>query len=442
MFRYTTTYRFFILAKLGFGLAYLWYVWDFFRIHVADWAGLSLLMTAPSGITFSGNPHLDVFLRQAAIFLNEKAVVYLFVILSPVAVGLFLWGRHKWLQFGVGLGMSFGMISLTSLAGVFTSAADIWVNYTFLTYGLAALISSRDEWQKFEPGLSISKWRENATFASTYAWLVVLLQFTVYLFAGVNKLVHGWEPWTHGVALQNLAFDSSMRQFARSMVPPFWLSLLLCYFTLFQRLVVPFGFYIPRCRFWSVFILGTMHLGYFILMKVAIFPLIGIASLLIILPPPDQSKSRQAKKAKIIPNKFFWRHSFLGLFSVWLLLESARVTIFRAMPWENKLMIVPAWRMFADGGVSAGGAWRIILDTPQGEIDATEISLQPLPHLWRDRFYVDSIFHDVLNRDLGPDSLPAKLLQAAEKMYEDHQVELHKNPAVLGSSFEIYRRAK
>jgi hypothetical protein len=440
MFRYVTTYRFFILAKLGFGMAYLWYVWDFFWIHMAEWDRLSLLMTDPSDIAFSGNSQLDFFLRRAAIFLNDKAMVWVFLMLSPVAAGLYIWGRHRWLQFGLGIWMSFSMISLTSLAGVFTSTADIWVNYTFLTYSLAALISSRGEWEKSEPELSRAKWHENTSFASVYAWLVVLIQFTVYLFAGINKLVHGWEPWTTGVALQNLAFDSSMRPFIWGITVPYWLSLLLCYVTLFQRLIVPFGFYIPRFRFWSVLILGTMHLGYAVLMKVAIFPLVGIASLLMILPSFTPPKTRKSKKTEAGSRQLLLRHSLLGLFSVGLLLESARVTVFRATPWENKLMIVPAWRMFADGGASAGGKWRVILDTPQGEVDATEVSLEPLPHLWRDRFYVDTVFHDILNQNVGPDSLAAKLLWVAEKSYADHQTELHKDPIVSGSSFEIYRR--
>src|SRR5580658_3969258 len=119
MFRYSTTYRFYTLAKIGFGLGYLWYIWDFFRIHVAIWNQLSLLLPDPSDIIFSGNPQLDVFLRPAAIFLGGKTMVWLFVLISPLAAGLYVWGRHKWLQLAVGCWMSFSMISLTSLIGVF-----------------------------------------------------------------------------------------------------------------------------------------------------------------------------------------------------------------------------------------------------------------------------------------------------------------------------------
>src|SRR6202012_3389958 len=100
----------------------------------------------------------------------------------------------------------------------------------------------------------------------------------------INKLVDGWTPWTTGVALQNLAIDSSMHDFVRGTHVPYWLSLILCYVTLGQRLVVPFGFFLKRYRIWSVLILGTMHIGYAILMQVNLFPVVGIASLLLILP--------------------------------------------------------------------------------------------------------------------------------------------------------------
>jgi hypothetical protein len=88
MFRYLTSYRFYTLAKIGFALAYLWYVLDFFRIHVAIWNQLPLLLSDPSDIAFSGNLYLDVFLRRMAVFLNGKAVVWVFFLFSPLAAGL------------------------------------------------------------------------------------------------------------------------------------------------------------------------------------------------------------------------------------------------------------------------------------------------------------------------------------------------------------------
>ena len=446
MFRYLASYRFYTLAKIGFGLGYLWYIGDFFRIHVAIWNQLSLLLPGPSDIIFSGNPQLDVFLRQAAIFLGGKAMVWLFVLISPLAAGLYVWGRHRWLQLAVGCWMSFSMISLTSLIGVFNTTADIWLNYIFAFYTLTALICPADEWENCESGFSLVKWRNNPVLSSTYAWLVVLLQFCVYFYAGINKLLDGWVPWTTGVALQNLAFDSSMHEFVRGTHVPYWLSLILCYVTLVQRLIVPFGFFFIRYRFLSMLILVTMHIGYAILMYVNLFPLVGIASLLMILPPRTsplpRSVSQPHRKLKNVPPDLrarFIQNVVIGFFSLYLLSESARLTIFNPKTWENKIMVVPAWRMFADGGVSSGGKWRLLLETPQGEVDGTDLSLQPLPHIWRDRFYIDAVFHELLNKNTGPGSLVNSLIQGTEKMYRDRQLQSHGNPVVLNVAFELYR---
>jgi hypothetical protein len=452
MFRYTTNYRFYTLAKSGFGAAYLWYIFDFLRIHVAIWNQFSPLLSDASNIVFSGNLYLDSFLRRIAIFLSGKAMVWMFVLASPFVVGLYLWGRHKWLQFAVGCCMSFSMISLTLLVGFFASTADIWLNYIFVFYTLTALICPGDEWEKCELGFNSAKWRDNPISASTFAWFVVLLQFSVYFFAGINKLIDGWKPWTTGVALQNLAFDSSMREFVRGTSVPYWLSLILCYVTLLQRLVVPFGFFFSRYRIWSVLILGAMHIGYAILMYVNLFPLVGIASLVIILPPRSvalaQSSTQQQRRIKeiarrkqtaLVQNTFLQR-TMVCLLSLCLILESTRLTMFRGMPWENKLMIVPAWRMFADGGRWAGGKWRLILSTPEGDIDGTDIALRALPHSWRDRFYIDTIFHDLLSKNTGPGSLVDKLLQATEEAYRDRQLQLKDNPVILGADFDIIYR--
>jgi Vitamin K-dependent gamma-carboxylase len=451
MFSYLTSYRYYTLAKIGFGLAYLWFVLDFLRIHIAVWNQLSPLLSAPDDITFSGNQSLDIFFRRLAIFLSGKVMVWIFTVISPLAVGLYVWGRYRWLQFATGCWMSFSMISLNSLVGVFNSTADIWLNYVFLIYGLTALVRSNVEWENCEPGLNMAKWRDEPVLASTYAWLVVLLQFTVYFFAGINKLIYGWSPWIKGVALQNLAFDSSMHEFIRGVHVPYLISLILCYVTLFQRLVVPFGFFFKRFRIWSVLILGTMHIGYAILMSVNLFPVVGIASLLMILPPrtwelskpflkqrvKKRRQTRQgAQQANVAPS------IFMGLFSLWLLLESARLTMFRPTPWENKLMIVPTWRMFADGGVTAGGKWRFVMETPQGEVDGTEIAIGMLPGLWRDRFYIDDIFHEILNQNTGPGSLPEKLAKATEEKYSNRQRLANANPLVLSSGFDIYSSVK
>lgn len=451
MFRYLTSYRFYTLAKIGFGLAYLWFVFDFFWVHEAIRHELGLLLPDPRRVSLSGNPQLDSLIRPIALFLSGRAMVAVFTALAPVATGLFLWGRHKWLQFGLGGWISFSMISLNVLVGAFSSTVDVWVNLIFVLYGLVALVSPAAEWENSEAGLSVARWRQNPALASTFAWLVVWLQFLVYFFAGINKLVLGWVPWTTGVALQNLALDSSIHDFARGMYVPYWISLLLCYVTLLQRLVVPFGFYWMRFRFWSVLILGTMHIGYAVLMNVNLFPLIGIASLLMIWPPPPPNEAAAAPTAPArgkrvappsapAPARLAWvRNTVIGLFAAALGLESARLTAFSARPWENKLMATPSWKMFADGGVVAGGEWRVILVTPRERIDATAIALEALPHSWRDRFYINIIFNDLMNKNTGPGSLVDRLARATRRMYRDRQLQMHLSPDVANVGFELYQ---
>jgi hypothetical protein len=449
MFRYLTTYRFYTLAKLGLGLAYLWFIWDFFWIHVAYWNGLASLLSDPSEVFSSDNSMLD----QLDNFFAGRISVWLFFVASPLAVGLYLWGRHRWLQFAVGCWINLSMIAMVSRVGVFCSTADVWLSFTFLSYSLAALVGSPAEWSAREPGFSPAKWRENPVLASTYAWLVVLVQFTVYFFAGVNKLIDGWGPWTTGVALQNLAVDSSMHDYARGIYVPYLVSLILCYVTLFQRLVVPFGFFFMRYRGWSVLILGAMHVGYDLLMQVAIFPLIGVSSLLLIVPPrslalplfsrPSLHQPRAVTRLlrgypslKLAPKITLW------LFSLWLLGESARLTFSNSLFWENRLVMVPAWRMFADGGATAGKNWRLILQTSYGEIDATPDVLQLLPNLWRDRFYKDQILHYVLDEESAsvidhPSPSLDYLIQTAENRYRERQFQLHQNATILGARFVI-----
>ncbi len=454
MFRFPTSYRYYTLSKIGFSAAYLWYVSDYFRIHIAIWNQLSLLLPDTRDIVLSGNPQLDSSLSGIATLLSGRAMVWAFALSSPVAVGLFLWGRHKWLQLAVGCWISLTMISLNSLVGVFSSTVDVWVNLVFVAYSLIALVIPADEWEKSEAGLSLSRWRDSPTLASAFAWLVVWLQFLVYFFAGVNKLVFGWIPWTTGVALQNLAVDSSFHDFARGMHVPYWISLILCYVTLLQRLVVPFGFFFKRYRLWSVLILGTMHLGYAILMNVNLFPLIGIASLLMIFPPASSTLPRAAsrnapsggqrvspRRRTVAPKAAWIENAVICLFAVALALESTRLTHFEAMPWENKLMVTPGWKMFADGGMIAGGEWRIILSTPRERVDATDIALQALPHLWRDRFYINIILSDLVSRNTGPGSLVDRLARATMKMYRERQLRLHQLPMVGHCGFELYRWA-
>jgi hypothetical protein len=443
--QYRVAYRTYVLSKAGIGLAYLWFVFDFLRIHLAAWAHPSRLLLNPAGMVFVGSSSLDPVLLELAELLNGTAAVWTFFALSPVAVGLYLWGRHKWLQFAVGSWMSVSMIALASMSGCFASSADLWLHFDVLAYVLAALVIPGDAWGESEPGFCRAQWERNPTFGSVYASLVVWVQFSTYVFAGVNKLVFGWEAWTHGTALQNLAFDSSMRDFARGTSVPYALSLVFCYVTLLQRLVVPFGFFLPKYRLWSALILGTMHVGYAILMNVNLFPVVGIASLLMVWPPRDASAPERApplreRLRELLPLAGRTRFQFLamGLFVSWLLLEPIRLTSFGPMAWENKLMVVPAWRMFSDGGVAAGGAWRLMFSTAHGDVDATDLSLEALPQLWRDRFVVDLIFHELATRHTGPNSLTRDLLLTAEDTYRSRQRERGDDEAIRRSGFELY----
>lgn len=446
MFRYRVSYRCYVLSKGGLGLAYLWHVADFLRIHLAAWAHPSPLLLNPAGMSFVGSVTFDPILGRLAELLNGKAAVGALVAMSPVAVGLYLWGRRRWLQLAVGGWMSFSMIALTSLSGDFASAADLWLHYDILAYALAALTIRSDEWSEREPGVNRAAWRENPTIGSLYAALLVCIQFAVYVFAGVNKLVFGWVPWTSGTALQNLAFDSSVHDFVRGTHVPYAVSLVLCYVTLFQRLVVPFGFFWSKSRPWSAIILGTMHVGYAILMSVNLFPVVGLSSLLMVWPPRRASASApepsSRPEGKRLPSRLDARGRFqilaIGVFVAWLLLEPIRLTGSGAMPWENKLMIVPAWRMFADGGVGAGGAWRLLFLTRHGVVDATEMSLEPLPHSWRDRFFVDLIFHELASNDAGPNSLAHGLLLTTEETYRSRERERGADPTILRSRFDVY----
>ncbi len=456
MFRYLASYRLYTLAKIGFAAAYLWFVADFLRIHLAIWQDPLPLLPPASDLVFLGVADLEPILRNTAEWVNAKPAVWALAAFSPMLAGLYLWGRRRWLQVAVGCGMSFTMIALTSLSGVFNSTADVWLNYVFLAYALAAAVCPADAWERREPGFSLAKWREDPLLASSYASLIVILEFTVYFFAGINKLVYGWEPWTTGTALQNLAIDSSMRDYLRGIHVPYVVSVALCYVTLAQRLIVPFGFFSRRYRLWSALILGAMHLGYFLLMQVAIFPLIGIASLLIVAPPrgvaaplfgrvPSGHPKPVKKLLSLEGAGVRYAGVAMGFFSVWLLLESARLAAGSAMAWENKLMVVPAWRMFADGGATSGNHWRIILQTPQGEVDATDLSRELLPHLWRDRFYVDLVMHLLLSAEEQggrgePDPLLRRLFAATERAYTDRQLQAHGDPTIYRARFAIERR--
>jgi hypothetical protein len=449
VFRYLTSYRGYTLAKVGLALAYLWFIGDFFRIHLAFWAGLSLLLPNPAAVVSADDSPWNLLLRAEAFFIGSPVLVWTVFLASPFVAGLFLWGRCKWLQCAVACWLCSSMVAMVAYVGVFASAADVWLNLAFLSYGITTLLCPANKWDEREPGFGWEIWRKNPTLASAFAWLLVVIQFAVYFFAGITKLVAGWDPWVMGFAIQNLAYDSSMHDFARGLRVPYSVSWFFCYVTLFQRLVVPFGFFFMRYRGWAVLILGAMHLGYDMLMQVAIFPLVGIAFLFIVVPPrklslplfchPSLRQPREVRKLTGLhtPPAPLAR-VVLAFFALWLILESARIALFEVVPWESPLLLAPTWRMFADGGVEAGRKWRLVLLTSRGQVDGTGEVLESLPHLWRDRFYIDVILHQVEDENFGKqeipsNSLPERLLSAIEIKHDE---------PISGARFAIYEGPK
>jgi len=460
VFRHSISYRCYTLAKIGLSLAYLWFISDFFRIHQAYWQGMSLLLPDPGAVASSASFPFDLFLRGVAFVCHSKAAVWLILIASPFAAGLFVWGHGKWIQLAVTGWLSCSMIAMVSFVGVFASAADVWLHFAFVSYGVTLLLCPAEKWEEREPGFTLARWKQDPVLSSSYAWLLVLIQFSVYFFAGVSKLVEGWDPWIGGYAIENLAFDSSMRDFVRGVHVPHLISWIFCYVTLFQRLIVPFGFFSMRLRGWAFLILVSMHLGYALLMRVAIFPVVGIAFLFMIVPPglalppfrasslPRQERRKMTRgKEAALSRTSRLAIAVIVLFSGWLLFESSRIALFGVVPVESQFMLAPAWRMFASGGVQAGEKWRLLLMTPAGEVDGTDGVVRLLPHLWRDRFYLDVVLHGILDESGTqqtldqPDPLLARVLSTGESHYRDRQIQLQRDPTILKSGFSLYRRA-
>ncbi len=188
-----------------------------------------------------------------------------------------------------------------------------------------------------------------------------------------------------------------------------------------------------------------MHIGYAILLNVNLFPLVGIASLLMVWPANVTSERPAAawtwRDLRTIHGTTRLRFLATGAFVAWMLLEPLRLTSFGAMAWENKLMVVPAWRMFADGGNAAGSTWRLVFLTPRGNVDVTDISLEPLPHSWRDRFVVDLIFHELATGSAGPNSMANHLVLSAKDTYLARQHERGDVATVLRTRFDLAVRA-
>jgi hypothetical protein len=446
MTRYLTSYRFFILSKVGLGLAYLWICWDFFRINQALGRGLRELLPDLASETVCNNALLNRSIIDALSLLSRPVAIWSFFILSPVAVAFYVWGRFRWLQIAIGGWVWLSMAGMTARATVLMSTADFWLSWCFILYVVAGMITPAGQWNVSHPVFSPTTWRKNPTIYSEYAGLIVVLEFTVYFYAGINKLAQGWTAWTSGVAIQNLSTDLSVHDFVRGIHVPFFISLVLCYITLFQRLVVPFGFFVMRYRGWAVLILGAMHVGYDLLMQVAIFPLIGVSGLLLIIPPRERALplfSRPSLKRGKLLKKYFQALPQTRPRLPQIILASGMLALLLIEPainacagshnpyWNIKLMTQAHWIMFADGGNLSRWRFRIaakIHDPVTGRVQYREIDDLPLryfPGTWRTRFYEQAILlrASQASQPSGPVSTNDDYLNAyintAVKLYQE-----------------------
>jgi hypothetical protein len=424
MFQYLSSYRAYILTKVGLSIAYLWFCWDFIRLNLALHQHLQELIPALASEIVCTDPDINKALIAMLSFLGHLHACWIYLYLSPVAVAIYLWGRHRWLQVGVAGWTWVSMIGMTARLSILMTTADFWLFWCFVLYIVAAFIAPSQQWQSSQPVLRRDLWRDDPTISSQCAFLLVVLQFTVYFYAGVNKLVFGWTPWISGVALQHLMYDPAMYSYVRGIAMPRAISFVLCYITLAQRLIVPFGFFSMRFRLWSVILLATMHLGYETLMQVAIFPLVGISCLLVILPPKElappvfsrksqapskmarkQAKERQAYLDSIptgVPRR---GQQWLAMAVVALLLvEPAMMAADSSESpyWNIKLGTQLHWIMFADGGSASNERFKIrervqIPTTGQTRLDdITDLPLTYFPWTWRSRLYAKAIFNKAL----------------------------------------------
>ncbi len=79
MTRYLTSYRYFVLGKLGLGLAYLWFCWDFLRINLALHDELNKLL-----------PDLATERIFDDLFLNDATLRVLSLLSHPVLIWIYL----------------------------------------------------------------------------------------------------------------------------------------------------------------------------------------------------------------------------------------------------------------------------------------------------------------------------------------------------------------
>jgi len=424
MFKYLSSYRPFILTKFGLAVAYLWFCWDFIRLNLALHRHLLELIPPLEKEVICNDSGLNGVFIALLSFAGQPIACWMYLILSPIAVAIYLWGRFRWLQVGTAAWIWLSIVGLTAHLSVLMTTADFWLSWCFILYLVAGLITPSGLWETSQPSFKIDLWRSNPAISSEYAFLLVILQFTVYFYAGLNKLIFGWAAWTSGTALQDLMYDPAMHNYVRGVSLPYVISFLLCYITLAQRLVLPFGFFSMRFRLLAVTILGLMHLGYEAVMQVAIFPLIGISCLLVIIPPKQLAVPLLAKSSRVPPKQARKqakaKKSFLDSIPsgtprlsqkllamsvvVLLLVEPAIMSYESSDPpyWNVKLATQLHWIMFADGGSASKERFKVrveVYDPATGVShleDATDLPLSYFPATWRTRLYSKEILNKAL----------------------------------------------
>jgi len=424
LFKYLSSYRPFILTKCGLATAYLWFCWDLIRLNLALHKHLLELIPPLGKEVVCNDAGVNEVIIASLSLVSQPIACWIYLILSPIAVAIYLWGRFRWLQVGVAAWIWLSIVGLTAHLSVLMTTADFWLSWCFILYLVAGLITPTGLWEASQPSFKINLWRSNPTISSEYVFLLVILQFTVYFYAGLNKLIFGWTAWTSGRALQDLMYDPAMHNYVRGISLPYIVSFFLCYITLAQRLILPFGFFSMRLRVWAVVILGLMHLGYEAVMQVAIFPLIGISCLLVMIPPKQLAIPLLAKSSKVPPKQArkqvktrklhlasmpsraprlsqkIFAMSVVGL----LLVEPAIMSYESSDPpyWNVKLATQLHWIMFADGGSASKERFKVRVEvynpaTGASHLeDATNLPLSYFPATWRTRLYSKEILSKAL----------------------------------------------
>ncbi len=235
-----------------------------------------------------------------------------------------------------------------------------------------------------------------------------------------------------------------MRDYALGIPVPFVISFVLCYVTLFQRLVVPFGFFIMRYRGWAVLILAAMHVGYEALMQVAIFPLVGISGLLLIVPPRelalplfsrpslkrDKRLRHYLKSTAGKPPRLAQHLAIILAAAILLIGPIVNIALTPNLPyWTIKSGTLLHWTMFSDGGSQARLRLRVglLVRDPRTGLsrydEVTNLPLNYLPETWRTRFYQQTLLFKAISArhassvELSHNEYLAPYIRTAMKLY-------------------------